>query len=274
MAIRLVAVDLDGTLLTAKQEIPARVRQAVAQAAARGIEVVISTGRSPVECGFVLEALPQVRYVIACTGAAVMDVHTGAVMCSCALSADDARVIYDHLRRFDGMISFFADGAVYNARWQMEEFERYYPEDRKPLFVEKHVIVDDLDEMIRRRETPVEKFYVSFADRENCLRAREDFSHLPYFATGAGFDDLDIMHPEASKGKALRQIAELLGLRREEVMAIGDSGNDEAMLRYAGTGVAMENGDPALKAIADHIAPSNEDGGVGYMIEKIIQGEI
>ena len=274
MSIRLVAVDVDGTLLTAGQKVLPRVQEAAARAAAHGVELVLCTGRSAGECREIFAALPQIRYAVLYTGAMAQNLQTGEVLYSCPLTADDARLIYNHLRRYDGLVNFFMGGEVYNDRQAMDHFERYYPAELKKLFEYGHKIVYDLDGMIASCTQPVEKFYVAFSGDEECKRAKADLGQLPYFVTGAGFTDLEVMNPNTNKGVALAALAEKLGLRREEVLAIGDSSNDEAMLRYAGTAVVMENGEEALKKTADLIAPSNEKGGVADILDKIVRGEL
>lgn len=101
-----------------------------------------------------------------------------------------------------------------------------------------------------------------------------DLTKLPYFVTGAGYVDLEVMNPNTSKGIALGALCKKLGVPPKQVMAIGDSGNDAAMLDFAGVGVAMGNGEEALKQKADLIAPTNEEGGVADMLELAIKGEI
>lgn len=274
MSIRLVAVDVDGTLVTPDQRILPRVQSAVRRAAAHGIELVLCTGRAAGECWYILDALPQVRYAITHTGAMAQDLQTGALLYHCPLSPEDARQIYRHLRRYDGLINFFSGGTVYNSTQQMEHFTRYYPAEFRALFTHAHEFTDDLDAMLEAWDKPVEKFYVPFSSAEEAARAMADLKQLPYFVTGAGFVDLEVMNPSTNKGIALQALATALGIAREQVMAIGDSGNDAAMLAYAGVSVAMENGEEALKQMADHIAPSNVVGGVADMLELAIRGEI
>ena len=178
------------------------------------------------------------------------------------------------MRRYDGLVNFFSGGIVYNSKEQMARFERYYPADFRWLFEQSHEFVDDLDAMVAGWGKPVEKLYVPFSSQEECERAMADLTKLPYFVTGAGYVDLEVMNPNTSKGIALAALCKKLGVPREQVMAIGDSGNDAAMLDFAGVGVAMGNGEEALKQKADLIAPTNEDGGVADMLELAIKGEI
>lgn len=274
MAIRLVAVDVDGTLVTADQRVLPRVKDAVQLAVDHGIQLVLCTGRSAGECWYVLEQLPQIRYAVTYTGSMVQDLKTGAVLYHCPLQADDLRVIYDRLRQYDGLWSLFADGKVYNPRAQMAQFGRYYPEELRELFEHSHTYVDDMDRLIAERTEPVEKVYISYCSKEESTRARAAAAKLPYYATGAGFADLEVMNPATNKGLALGALAETLGIAQGEVLAIGDSSNDAAMLAYAGVGVAMANGEEPLKKIADRIAPSNEEGGVADILEMAVRGEI
>ncbi len=272
MAIRLVAVDVDGTLVTADQRILPCVREAAARAVAHGVQLVLCTGRTAGECTYVFDALPQIRYAITQTGSMVQDMKSGEILYHCPLSPDDARRIYSHLRKYDGLVSFVSGGKVYNPRKQMENFSRYYSDNFRWLFEHSHVIVDDLDAIIEAWQEPVEKFYAPFSSPEECRRAMDDLSQLPYFVTGAGFIDLEVMNPGTSKGVALEALAKKLGLAREQVAAIGDSSNDRAMLDYAGLSVVMANGEEALKKTADYVAPSNEDGGVADVLNKIVEG--
>lgn len=274
MAIRLVAVDVDGTLVTPDQRILPKVREAVQRAQEQGIEFVLCTGRAIGECWYIRDALPPLRYAVTHTGAMAEELPTGKRLYHCPLSPEDARRIYRHVRRYDGFINFFSDGIVYNSVQQMQNFERYYPAQFRPLFDHAHSFVEDMDAMVAAWDRPVEKLYVPFSSRDVCEQAMADLKQLPYFVTGAGFVDLEVMHPKTSKGAALAALCEKLGIAREEVMAIGDSGNDAAMLAYAGVGVAMGNAEASLKQIADLIAPSNEVGGVADMLELAIRGEV
>ena len=122
MAIRLVAVDVNGTLVTADQRVLPRVQAAAQRAAEHGIQFVLCTGRAPGECWYILDALPQVRYAVTQTGAIAQDLKTGETLYHCPLSPDDARLIYSHVRRYDGFVNFFSGGIVYNARRQMAQF--------------------------------------------------------------------------------------------------------------------------------------------------------
>ena len=98
---------------------------------------------------------------------------------------------------------------------------------------------------------------------------------LPVFLTDGGWAiDLEVMSRDTDKGVALKALASRLGIPREQVLAMGDSGNDCAMLRYAGIGAAMGNASELAKKAADVIAPSNREDGVAWMLRRAARGEI
>ena len=270
MAIRLVAVDVDGTLVTADQRVLPRVQAAAQRALEHGIQLVLCTGRAPGECWYILDALPQIRYAVTQTGAIAQDLKTGETLYHCPLSPDDARLIYSHVRRYDGLVNFFSGGIVYNSKEQMARFERYYPADFRWLFEQSHEFVDDLDAMVAGWGKPVEKLYVPFSSQEECERAMADLTKLPYFVTGAGYVDLEVMNPNTSKGIALAALCKKLGIPREQVMAIGDSGNDAEMLKLVKYAFAMGNAADSIKAIAGYATDDNNHDGALNVIQAVL----
>ena len=121
----------------------------------------------------------------------------------------------------------------------------------------------------------------SFSPTRICLPAQTGQPHpeavrkLPVFLTDGGWAvDLEVMSRDTDKGVALRALAEKLGIAREQVLAMGDSGNDCAMLRYAGVGAAMGNAGEQAKKAADVIAPSNREDGVAWMLRRAARGEV
>ena len=137
--------------------------------------------------------------------------------------------------------------------------------------------IENLTDPARRRRYhgPVEKLYVTFPNRAEYEKAYEAVRKLPVFLTDGGWAvDLEVMSRDTDKGVALRALAEKLGIAREQVLAMGDSGNDCAMLRYAGVGAAMGNAGEQAKKAADVIAPSNREDGVAWMLRRAARGEV
>lgn len=275
MAIRLAALDVDGTLLTPDNRITDETAAAVREAAQAGITVALSTGRSLAEVQDILRALPQIRYISCATGAYVLDVQKMQLLYECSMSPEEGKAAYRAVREADCMVHLYTGLSVRNAKSCMESFTRYMAAKMYGLIEKTHIIEDDLDAFAAQCQEPFEKLYVSFPDQAEYDKAYAAVSQLPVFLTDGGWRlDLEVMSRKTDKGVALRALAEHLGIPREQVLAMGDSGNDCAMLRYAGVGVAMGNAGEQAKKAADFIAPSNCDDGVAVILRRAIKGEI
>ena len=273
MAIRLLSVDVDGTLINNKNEVTEATAAALRRAMDAGIVVALNTGRDLSESGLVLERIPGIPYLMGCTGAYLMDLRSGERLTSHAMEAGLAREVYEILRRYDVLTNVFMDDLVYNRCKDLRDFARFYPQVYADIFA-RHVGVDDLGALLAARERPVDKFYTMFADEDERTEAHEALKKLPVFLTCAAFSDLETVAPDANKGRILLELAERLGIRPEETAAIGDSGNDVPMLRAAGVGAAMDNARPDVKAAADLVVPDNEHDGVAWVVDRILKGEI
>ena len=275
MAIRLAALDVDGTLLAPDNSITPATKEAIREAKAAGIEIVVCTGRAFVEVRDILRQLPEVRYLSCGTGAYALDVWTMETLYECSMPEELGKQAYRAVAQADCMVHFYTGLSVRHSRWCMDHFTDYMEEKMRTLMEQSHIIVDDLDAFVERYHGPVEKLYVTFPNRAEYEKAYEAVRKLPVFLTDGGWAvDLEVMSRDTDKGVALRALAEKLGIAREQVLAMGDSGNDCAMLRYAGVGAAMGNAGEQAKKAADVIAPSNREDGVAWMLRRAARGEV
>lgn len=275
MAIRLAALDVDGTLLAPDNSITPATKEAIREAKAAGIEIVVCTGRAFVEVRDILRQLPEVRYLSCGTGAYALDVWTMETLYECSMPEELGRQAYRAVAQADCMVHFYTGLSVRHSRWCMDHFTDYMEEKMRTLMEQSHIIVDDLDAFVERYHGPVEKLYVTFPNRAEYEKAYEAVRKLPVFLTDGGWAvDLEVMSRDTDKGASLRALAEKLGIAREQVLAMGDSGNDCAMLRYAGVGAAMGNAGEQAKKAADVIAPSNREDGVAWMLRRAARGEV
>ena len=279
--IRIVALDLDGTLLDSQKRLSPRNRAALERAAARGVHIVPTTGRF---FGMMPEAvrdLPFVRYAITINGAQVYDrvrdesIVREEIPLETALGVmellDSHDVIYDCYRSNWGWMteSLQAKAADYATD---EHYLRMVREFRRP--------VPDLKAHLRETaaEGGVQKIML-FARRggeeSRTLGAiRDEMSaRFPELrVTASTWNNLELNSAAAHKGNALRRFAEHLGLTLENCAAFGDGLNDLSMVKAAGMGVAMANAVPEVKAAAARVTLSNDEDGVAAVLEDLERG--
>ena len=270
MSIKLVAADMDGTLIHYNQKLTSRTEKAVRDISDRGIKFILNTGRSNSESELYYDRLPM-EYSIFANGTYILNLKTGECPYFFPIDIEDARKIYDIYAKFDCLIFVQGDHWVYTVDRAWEKCRRF------PEYIEglatidlPYRYVDDMASFFDKRKDPVEKFHVSFISHEEAEKAYEELSELPFTIVWCGKYCVEVSNPKADKGMALKWLGEKLGIARDEIMAIGDSGNDRSMIEYAGIGVAMGNAPDALKEIADYVVPSNDEDGAAWAMEHII----
>ena len=293
--IRLVALDLDGTLLSHHSEVTPRTRQAIADAVRRGVIVLPATGRPLSNLPPVVAQLDGIRYALTSNGAAVWDLGAdpmSAVYSRYANAAEHhttepiplvARVMPVELAReafalymeYSGAMSVFCDGRTYRDPVAMERFARRNArkgstEARQPNDG-RFTVVRDLGEWMSRHAHEVEKFCMFFDTPEEAREALPRFRALPGAEVVQGSaDNIEVTAKGVDKGSALLALADHLGIPREATLAVGDSENDRAMLQAAGVAAVMANGMPEIKALADLVTTADCDhDGVAEVFERL-----
>lgn len=272
MAIKLIALDMDGTLLDPDHlHISPRNREALRAAAARGIKIALATGRNVCLIEDAARTLGVVDFVIAANGASVVDWRTGESLRCIPLPEEQWRTMLDIVKRRNLIVEIYADGKAFltGADLQKAGEMEYGSAEFAEYFVTKVELADDV--AAAAAGLPVEKvhiFYVPPGEMEGLMEELSAAGPM-VFANGAP-TNLEITAPGADKGEGLCAICARLGISPEETMAFGDGDNDLQMLALAGESFAMENGSPSAKAAAKHLAPPNSDSGVGQMIEKYV----
>nr|WGD90979.1 sugar-phosphatase [Bacillus subtilis] len=266
---KLIAIDMDGTLLNDHHEVTEEVRDALHAAKAEGVKIVLCTEYLPI--GGVQRYLDELNlieegdYVIAYNGALVQNTHTNEVVSELSLGYDDLTSLYDLSLELKTPIHFFDSSNLYTPNRDISEFTVYESYvTQVPLHFRK------IDEVPKDILIPK----VMFIDKpENLSRVitsipkevREKYTMVrsaPFF--------YEILHSEASKGNAVRQLAQLFGIERAEVMCIGDNGNDLTMIEWAGCGVAMANAIPEVLEAANFQTRSNNEHGVAHAIHELV----
>lgn len=270
MKIRLVAFDLDGTALREDKTVSPRTEAAVREASRRGCAVVPASGRVLKTFPQRVLSLPGVRWCVTSNGAAVVDLKDRSPFYTNLMTREQTDRILALLCPTGYLVEAYAMFDTYSDRETLAGMLRMNPPAwLTSLTLKTQTFVDDLPGFIRARRFCIEKINMPYLPVEERDRLAKKVGEMPDYSVCSSFDtNLEVNAASCSKGEALRRLCEKLGIAPEEVMAVGDSGNDVAMLRFAGLGVAMRNASGEALAAADRVTASNEEDGVAQAIEN------
>ena len=273
MPVKIAALDLDGTTLDNRAQLSEQNKQAIIQAAKKGALVIPCTGRTNAEMPRELMELPQVRYCIMANGAKVLSMEDQKLLFSDCLDRKTAEQAISFASRYRCMCELYMDGHVFVEQHKLEDSTAYGVTPRIRELVENtRTGVRQLQVFFARHRAPVEKINVFFGDLEH---RRQFLNDVQVFGntveiTGSMETNAEINNKTATKGRALQSLAQMLGVKRQEVLAIGDSGNDLSMLSYAGIPLAVANASSKAKLAAVEILPPNDQNAVAYALKKYI----
>ncbi|MGI5900227.1 MAG: Cof-type HAD-IIB family hydrolase [Christensenellales bacterium] len=248
--VKIIALDLDDTLLNEKRSITPKVRQAISDAAAAGIIVVLASGRMLPAAMPIHKSLELDTPLICCNGAYVC--HPGGeVIFRCPIDKKTADKVLQYSRDKGIYIQYYV-GNDYFYEGEGEESRLY-----ESLTAIPGIFVDDL---MAIQEGSDKLLMIGLPNMDKELEVvKEAFPELSIARSKPFY--VEINHPGATKGAALKALADHYGFSREQVMAIGDGTNDLPMLEYAGVSVAMDNAPEQVKKACKYITAScNEDG--------------
>lgn len=273
--IKMIGMDLDGTLLTDDKKVSAYTREALLKAIRQGVVVLVATGRPLSAVPEELLTFPGMRYIVTANGAQVLDLKENVVLQESSLLATTACEILHILKEYDVMREIFVKGIGYGEREKIERVEDFFEtESMRDYIRQTRIPVESLTDTLDELHAGVDKVHAIFNNLEERKEARERILQLEgVVVTGAFGNTLEINKEGTSKAESLIRLGQMLGIKREEIMACGDGMNDYEMIEKVGFGVAMENGNPKVKEIADYVTVSNVEDGVAKAIEKFVLGE-
>jgi 5-amino-6-(5-phospho-D-ribitylamino)uracil phosphatase len=274
--IRLIALDVDGTLLDRRGAVPADNLAALHEAAARGIHLVVVTGRNFPFALQALTALPDPLTVVAYNGA-VARMRDGATLATRPLPRAVARRLLAGTRawRSSTLVQFDREGlgqtVVDTLSWDQPNRRRYF--ERIQHLVQT---VDDLESACVDHDPVQVAFNGRTASMAALLAALEAEGLTDGVAVSVtayparDFTLVDVNAPGATKGGALAHVASHYGVAQADVLAIGDNHNDIDMLQWAGTGIVMGNAEPELLALGLPITGSHDDAGLAQALRRYV----
>jgi len=291
---KLLAIDMDGTLLNDNKKISKENIIAIKKAKQLGVKVVIASGRTIQGIEKYLEKLDLLSdddYCVVCSGALVMNNTKEKVIQSSPLSYEEFKYVFNLVKKLNITLNMYSDESILiNSSNYYSEFDAiannipleirdFNSLDKDTLITKIMLINEDLSIV-----EEMQSLFPSIIVDENKLEAKQgfnkelfkDISKLPkeflenFTVSKVSPFNVEVMKKSISKRTGLEKIAKDLKIKPHEIICIGDSGNDKQMIQYAGLGVAMGNAFPEIKEIADYVTYSNEDNGVAHVIEKFI----
>ena len=263
--VRLVATDLDGTLVHSDGSVTARTRAALVAAEEAGIEVVFVTGRPLRWAEEVFEHVGGHGLAIVSNGALVWDVARAAVH---RMRAIEPTVGVEAARRIRTAVpgASFAVETLAGIALEPEFLERHpVPTGSARGSIEQIFAEPALKLLARHEELGWQEFWA---------RAEEVAADLVEITWSSASTLLEISAHGVTKASTLAMLCEDRGIRAEQVLALGDMPNDIPMLAWAGTSYAMANAHPSVREAADHVAPANDEDGVAQVIESLLDSRV
>ena len=264
MDIRLVALDIDDTLVDHSSIIPPRSLRALRQAQSEGVEIVLATGRGYLGTEAIRKQLGEgFHYIICFGGALVADYDTGAPRIHRFLREEDVAACIRIANELELHVQIYQGNEVVVQR--MTEFAQQYCAYQKlPCRVDEHLLEHDLSGV------PKVLIYAPPEREEEYKRlvAQRLPQHLHALGSKPGF--IEIGDVIVTKGSAVKALAESLVIRQAETAAIGDNTLDQDMIEWAGVGCCVDNGKEAVKEMADMILPAQAEEGVAWFLENYV----
>lgn len=264
---KLIAIDMDGTLLKEDKSVSERTKNAIKAAKDKGVHVVIATGRPIDGVRRYLEELNMLGendYVLSYNGGLVLKTKSREVISKISLTGSDLHYLHNLSKKLGVNIHAFSEihGLITPKNSKYTEVEANinnikisindYSEIEDDHSIIKVMMIDEPEVLQKAVDNLPQEVY----DKYTVVRS------TPYF--------LEFLNKAVNKGTGVELLAKHLGVKQDEIMTFGDAGNDLDMIVYAGMGVAMANAFDEVKEAANYITDSNEEDGVAKAIEKFV----
>lgn len=274
--IKLICIDMDGTLLNSNHEVSERNKKALKKASELGVNIAITTGRLFCSARYYSDLIGIDTPVIASNGSYIKNKFNDTAILENPMPKDVAIEIYNIVKKHGLTVNFNSWDTLIREDFIPENHAYYImnqdlPEEKRVKFL----VCEDIIPTIEDFQGNILKGIVfeEGENKDNLWAAKEELKNTfgdKLHVVSSGDNNFEVMMGNSSKGNAVAYLAESLGIKPEEVMCIGDSENDISMIKYAGVGVAMGNGLDIVKEVADYITDTNNNSGVGKAIENLV----
>lgn len=274
--IKLICIDMDGTLLNSKHEISERNKEALKKANSLGVKIAITTGRLFCSARYYADLIGIDSPVIGSNGAYIKHKYDDIAILENPIPKNIAIEIYKIVKKHGLTVNFNSWDTLIRedevpATHAYTIMNKDLPDDKKVKFI----VNSDVIETISNFDGKILKGIVieEAEDKDNLWAAKDELKETfgdRLHVVSSGTDNFEVMVGTTSKGNAVAHLADTFNINPEEVMCIGDSENDISMLKFAGVSVAMGNGLQMVKDIADFVTDTNNNDGVAKAIEMFV----
>lgn len=266
---KLIAFDMDGTLLNSEKQISERTLEAVDRAFDAGKEVILSTGRCVAELREYFKRIPGLRYVVCSSGAILYDVKEEKILYSNSISTELAEKILTESKKEDLMVHLLAIESIVQKK-DIPQMERFGMGVYRPMYEKVTTQVDDIYEYYKEHPFEVPKLNLYHATAEGRERTRKRLAGLDLVLADAEKTALECSATGVTKGTGLLRLCEHLGIEPEETIAVGDADNDLNILETAGLAIAVGNANEHVKAVAAVVVNDCDHDGCAEAIDKYL----
>lgn len=275
MNYKMICIDMDGTLLNSKKSLSSVNKDALKKAYDIGVHIIICTGRNSKSALYFANEIGIQSAVIANNGALVIAEGGEDLIFKDSLEKEQCQAILDVSRKYRAVPNFHALGKIYlNSKFRMFINNAFFNRNVSEKYKIKNICLKNDSEwsaLFDQKKEVFGKCIMLDVSKDKLKKIEDELSKTGMFEiTYSGKFCLEINSKGVGKGKAVDMIAKHYEIKQEEVICIGDNGNDISMIKYAGLGVAMKNGTQAVKDVADYITDTNDNNGVAKVVEKFI----
>lgn len=283
--MKLIASDLDGTLLNERGQVSEKNAAAIQKALDHGVQFVVATGRSWDSASKPLQAAGIVSPLISLNGAAIYD-EKATLLHQVTMDRDVAKRVLEVSREAGMYLEFFTNEGIFSvSREYFLEVLVDIMQSANPELTEEEIrsrahlrfqsepvtFIEDYDEVFEMENVIIYKILGFSLKPEKLAEVRQTLSQEGNLTiTSSGEINLEFNHPDAQKGIALKRLVDQFQISMDDVVAVGDNWNDVSMLQAAGKGVAMGNASEEIKQLADEVTKKNTEDGVAAVIESVL----
>jgi Cof subfamily protein (haloacid dehalogenase superfamily) len=274
MKYKLICIDMDGTLLNSNHKISEISNIALRKARDMGVHVVISTGRGYVDAAAYSDLIGLNSPIIACTGAIIKEKHSDDVIYKSTIDEELCKKLLKIFNKYNVKPIFNSIYKVYCGDLILKVAMEFM---KIRGFINKNVKLDYIKneekwfDIFKYEKDNIIKCEIINKNREKIYNIRKELVNVSGIEiTSSSNYNIEITKKGASKGKAIEILANYYNIKKEEIIAIGDSDNDLSAIEFAGMGVAMGNANEKLKKKSNFVTDSNDNDGVAKVINKLI----